>query len=80
MTLVRDHAAVFGDVFVTLCRLRGGELVYTCRVVHSIPLTMSAVQIFVADNMVAVSHLIGNDQLPAPSQVQQSNTLPSRMV
>ena len=47
-----------------------GQLMYTCHVVHSIPLAMSAVQIFLADRMISVSHLIGNDQLPTPTQVQ----------
>ena len=36
----------------------------TCRVVHSLPLRMSVVQIFQAARMVAVSHLIGTEQLP----------------
>lgn len=42
---------------------------FTCRIIHSLPLEMSAVQIFYHDKMVAVSHLIGNEQLPSKTQV-----------
>ena len=49
----------------------GGQLEYTCRVVHSIPLKMSAVQTFLADKVVVVSHLVGNDQIPSPTQVRK---------
>jgi len=45
------------------------QLQFTCRVVHSIPLLMSAVQVFHADQMVAMSHLIGTDQLPTSKMV-----------
>ncbi|KAH3883478.1 hypothetical protein DPMN_007435 [Dreissena polymorpha] len=52
-------------------RLRGhdGQTEFTCRVVHSLPLLMSAVQIFQHDRMVAVAHLIGSDQIPKPDEV-----------
>ena len=46
-----------------------GELKFTCRVVHSIPLMQSAAQVFCGDQMAAVSHLIGQDQLPLSSHV-----------
>jgi len=45
------------------------QLKFTCRVVHSIPLLMSAVQVFYTEQMVAVSHLIGTDQLPTSKMV-----------
>ena len=51
-----------------------GQLEFTCRVVHSRPLAMSAVQMFDADRMIVVSHLIGNDQLPSPRQVPRLHT------
>jgi len=47
---------------------------FTCRVVHSIPLLMSAVQVFYTDQLVAVSHLIGTDQLPTSKMVSTSGT------
>ncbi|KAK2148680.1 hypothetical protein LSH36_487g02015 [Paralvinella palmiformis] len=46
------------------------QLKFTCRVVHSIPLMMSAVQVYFADKLSAVSHLIGTDQLPTLPQVR----------
>ena len=33
---------------------------------------MSAVQVFFADKMAAVAHLIGTDQLPTPAQVHHN--------
>ncbi|XP_046563454.1 glycine-rich domain-containing protein 1-like [Haliotis rubra] len=45
---------------------------FTCRIIHSLPLLMSAVQIFYHDKMAAVAHLVGPDQIPRPEQV--SNT------
>jgi hypothetical protein len=47
---------------------------FTCRIIHSLPLEMSAVQIFYHDKMVTVSHLIGNEQLPSKTQVGQAAT------
>ena len=46
------------------------QLKFTCRIIHSVPLMMSAVQVFFADKMAAVAHLIGTDQLPTPAQVK----------
>lgn len=43
--------------------------VFTCRIIHSLPLLMSAVQVFYQDKMVAVAHLVGMDQLPTIDQV-----------
>ena len=44
---------------------KNGQLEYTCRMIHSIPMNMSAVHVFKGDQLVVVSHLIGNDQLPS---------------
>ena len=46
-----------------------GEVTFTCRFIHSLPLLMSAVQVFYHDRMAAVAHLIGSDQIPLPEQV-----------
>ena len=45
------------------------QLKFTCRVIHSVPLMMSAVQVYYMDEMVAVSHLIGTEQLPTDDMV-----------
>ena len=37
---------------------------FTARVIHSLPLLMSAVQIYYRDKMIAVSHLVGTDTIP----------------
>ena len=50
-------------------RVLGLRSHFICRVLHSRPLNMSAVQVFFGDKMVAVSHLINCEQLPRPSQV-----------
>ena len=51
-----------------------GELKFTCRVVHSVPLLTSAAQVYCGDQMAAVAHLIGQDQLPKASQVRPVNS------
>jgi len=38
--------------------------VFTVRVIHCLPLLMSCVQVYYKDKMVAVSHLVGTDQIP----------------
>ncbi|KAL4226738.1 hypothetical protein ACF0H5_014718 [Mactra antiquata] len=48
-----------------------GEVTFTCRVIHSLPLLMSAIQIFYHNRMTAVAHLIGSDQIPLPSQLSE---------
>ncbi|XP_041349650.1 uncharacterized protein LOC121368951 [Gigantopelta aegis] len=42
---------------------------FTCRIIHSLPLLMSAVQVFYHDKMAVLAHLIGPEQLPLPTQV-----------
>jgi hypothetical protein len=39
------------------------ERAMTAYIVHSLPLLMSAVQIFVADRMSVVAHLVGLEQI-----------------
>jgi len=46
-----------------------GEIIFTCRVIHSQPLLMSAIQVFFHGRIAAVAHLVGSDQIPLPSQV-----------
>ncbi|XP_033752024.1 uncharacterized protein LOC117335877 [Pecten maximus] len=48
-----------------------GQVMFTCRVIHSIALLTSAVQIYYQDKLAVVCHLIGTDQLPLPSQVDK---------
>ena len=36
----------------------------SCKVIHSLPLRMSAIHVIQDSKLVAVSHLIGLDQLP----------------
>ncbi|XP_050413585.1 uncharacterized protein LOC126828047 [Patella vulgata] len=49
-----------------------GETAYTCRIIHSLPLLMSAVHVFYRDKMSAVAHLIASDQLPLPQMVDNA--------
>lgn len=49
-----------------------GEMTFTCRVIHSIPMLMSAIQVFYHDKMVTVAHLIGPEQLPCSSEVRHA--------
>lgn len=44
-------------------------MTFTCRVIHSLPLLMSAIQVFYHDKMAAVAHVISTDQLPLSSEV-----------
>ena len=46
-----------------------GKTRFTARVIHSIVLKMSIVQIYYKDSLVALSHTIGNEQLPVNEQV-----------
>ncbi|KAL3852091.1 hypothetical protein ACJMK2_015777 [Sinanodonta woodiana] len=50
-----------------------GHVIFTCRITHSVPLLMSAIQVYYHDKMVAVAHLIGSDQLPLPTQVAKTD-------
>lgn len=71
---IPDFAAIcILDPVVCTFRLfnHAQQLKFTVRVIHSIPLMMSAVQVYFADKMAAVSHLIGTDHLPAHTQVSQ---------
>ncbi|KAL5007201.1 hypothetical protein ScPMuIL_016007 [Solemya velum] len=54
-----------------------GNVTFTCRIIHSIPLMMSAIHVFHHDRMVVVGHLIGADQLPLPSMVKDNSKCPT---
>ena len=45
------------------------EVLFTCRIIHSVQMMSSVVQVFYRDKMAAIAHLIGTDQLPIDSQV-----------
>ena len=45
-------------------------VVFTVRVIHSLPLRQSVVQVYHGDRMMAISHLIGTEQLPRRKQVR----------
>lgn len=53
-----------------------GKTIFTVRIIHSLPLRMSVVQVFHQDKMVAVSELVDNAQLPQPGQVCPSYDFP----
>ena len=48
---------------------QNGVVQFTCRVIHSVPLAMSVVQVFYKDQMAVVSHLTNSNQLPTPTKV-----------
>ncbi|XP_052807820.1 uncharacterized protein LOC128236760 [Mya arenaria] len=50
--------------------IRGDNQHFSVRVIHSVPLMTSIIQVFYRDQMVALSHLIGAEQLPLPTQVK----------
>ncbi|XP_046558329.1 uncharacterized protein LOC124267451 [Haliotis rubra] len=47
-----------------------GEPVFTCKVIHSTDVMMSAVYVYYREKLVTCAHLIGPDQLPHPDQVR----------
>ena len=54
---------------ISICSApKKSEIIMTSRVIHSLPLKMSAIQIFQDSKMVAISHLVGLDQLPQQHQ------------
>ncbi|XP_021364675.1 uncharacterized protein LOC110457648 [Mizuhopecten yessoensis] len=54
-------------------RNTNGKVMFTCRVIHSVALLTSAVQIYYQDKLAVVCHLVGTDQLPLPSQVDDGD-------
>jgi hypothetical protein len=50
------------------------EETFTVRVIHSLHLRMSVIQIMYLDKMVVVSHLIGAETLPTPDQVSHNQS------
>ncbi len=45
------------------------------RIIHSIPLRMSVIEVLYQNRMAAVSHLIGCEQLPLPEMVSASSLI-----
>lgn len=66
------------DMFSLINFLRlpdlNGNVVFTCRIIHNVPLMMSVVHVFFDRQMAAVAHVIGTDQLPIESQVNLKGT------
>ncbi|XP_052779826.1 uncharacterized protein LOC128217046 [Mya arenaria] len=52
-----------------------GQVTFSCRLLHSVPLLMSAVQVFFQGRITAVGHLVGSDQVPLPSQLSDSKKI-----
>ena len=58
------HRSLWCVSFLFRLSLVEQRAVFTVRVIHSLPLLMSAVQIYYRDKMIAVSHLVGTDTIP----------------
>ncbi|ELU08152.1 hypothetical protein CAPTEDRAFT_208874 [Capitella teleta] len=48
------------------------QLRFIVKVIHSKPLMTSALQVFHQEQMIAIAHMIGNDQLPQPAMSQEN--------
>lgn len=60
-------------IFLRLPDLNG-NVVFTCRIIHNVPLMTSVVHVFFYGNVAAVAHVIGTDQLPIDTQVNLKGT------
>ena len=58
----------FGLFFFRLLN-SNNEVLFTCRIIHSVQVMSSVVHVFHQDKMAAVAHVVGADQLPIDSQV-----------
>ena len=58
-------------LWVFFCRLlnSNNEVLFTCRIIHSVQVMSSVVHVFHRDKMAAVAHVVGADQLPIDSKV-----------
>jgi len=56
------------------------KLKFTCRVIHSLPLNMSVVQVYYADKLVSVAHLVGGGTLTRPDQVERYDRIKNIML
>lgn len=67
----RISVVIFNFLSFLSHRIRNlaGEVMFTARVIHSLPLMTSVVQVFYHDKLSVVCHLIGPDTLPTPAQV-----------
>ncbi|XP_062595777.1 uncharacterized protein LOC134257152 [Saccostrea cucullata] len=75
MPLPRLPEGVDNSCSVANHRIRNadGEVMFTARVIHSLPLMTSVVHVYYHDKLNVVCHLIGPDTLPTPTQVQSSD-------
>ncbi len=60
---------VCGDNGLCFRITSGSQTFFTARVIHSLPLRMSAIHVMQDSKIVALSHLIGSDQLPNSKSV-----------
>ncbi|KAF6031443.1 hypothetical protein EB796_010252 [Bugula neritina] len=60
----RQELLITAQLLITSCWYQEWTAMFTVRVVHCQPLLMSCVQVFLRDQMMAVSHLVGTDQIP----------------
>ena len=58
-------------LYFCFCRLHNHkeEETFSVRIIHSIPLRMSVVEVMFQNRMAAVAHLVGCEQLPLPEMV-----------
>lgn len=52
-----------------------GNIVFTCRIIHSVKTMTSVVHVFFHDKLAAVAHVIGTDQLPIETQTSENISL-----
>ena len=59
-------------LYFCFCRLHNHkeEETFSVRIIHSIPLRMSVVEVMFQNRMAAVAHLVGCEQLPLPEMVR----------
>ena len=67
--LIFYHMKMYTSLTFRLVPQDSEDTVFTARVIHSLPLRQSVIQIYHGGNMNAISHLIGSEQLPKPNQV-----------
>lgn len=62
---------------VTYCRITdsSGKEQFMLRVLHTVDLHLSVLQLYHKGNLVAMAHVIGHEQLVAPDQVSVTGVL-----
>ncbi|XP_061192853.1 uncharacterized protein LOC133201068 [Saccostrea echinata] len=71
--LPKSNAVNICQVASHRLRDQNGNIMFTCRVIHSVNVMMSVVQVYYHDKMAAIAHIIGSDQLPSGKQVGLEN-------